>query len=82
MASFNALVFSFWNLLAITISLLCKQISRNFVYNYYFGINFKIECKNGHFRHFFLFYFREGKNAAQAAQMLRDVYGEEALKDR
>ena len=28
------------------------------------------------------FYFREGKNAAQAAKMLCDVYGEEAVKDR
>ena len=29
-----------------------------------------------------LFYFRKGKNAAQAAKKVRDVYGEEALKDR
>ena len=29
-----------------------------------------------------LFYFRKGKNAAQAAKKLRDVYGEEVLKDR
>ena len=29
-----------------------------------------------------LFYFRKGKNAAQAAKKLRDVYGEEALEDR
>ena len=29
-----------------------------------------------------LFYFCKGKNAAQAAKKLRDVYGEEALKDR
>ena len=29
-----------------------------------------------------LFYFRKGKNAAQAAKKLRDVYGEQALKDR
>ena len=28
------------------------------------------------------FYFREGKNAEQAAKKLPDVYGEEALKDR
>ena len=34
------------------------------------------------FRHILLFYFRKGKNAAQAAKELRDVYCEEALKDR
>ena len=28
------------------------------------------------------FYFRKGKIAAQAAKKVRDVYGEEALKDR
>ena len=40
-----------------------------------------MECKNDHFRHILLFYLHEGKNAAQAAKKLRDVYGEEALKD-
>ena len=40
-----------------------------------------MECKNEHFRHILLLYFRTGKNAAQAAKKLRDVYGEEALKD-
>ena len=34
------------------------------------------------FRHILLFYFRKGKNAAQAAKKLRDVYGEKALKER
>ena len=29
-----------------------------------------------------LFYFRKGENAAQVAKKLRNVYGEEALKDR
>ena len=38
-----------------------------------------MECKNEHFRHILLFYFRKGKNAAQAAKKLRDVYGEEVL---
>ena len=38
--------------------------------------------KNEHFRHILLFYFRKGKNAAQAAKNLRDVYGEEALKNK
>lgn len=41
-----------------------------------------MECKNEHFRHILLYYFRKGKNAAQAAKKLRDVYGEEALKER
>ena len=41
-----------------------------------------MECRNKHFRHILLFYFREGKNAAQAAKKLSDVYGEESLKDR
>ena len=38
-------------------------------------------CKNEHFRHILLFYFRKRKNTAQAAEKLSDVYGEEALKD-
>ena len=41
-----------------------------------------MECKNEHFRHILLFYFHKGKNAAQAAKKLRDVYGEKALKER
>ena len=41
-----------------------------------------MECKNENFCNILLFYFRKGKKAAQAAKMLRDVYGEEALKDR
>ena len=40
-----------------------------------------MKCKNEHFRHILLFYFRKGKNTTQAAKNLRDVYGEEALKD-
>ena len=40
-----------------------------------------MECKNEHFRHILLFYFRKGKNAAQAAKKLRDVYDEEASQD-
>ena len=39
-----------------------------------------MECKNENFRHILLLYFRKGKNAAQAAKKLRDVYGEEAVK--
>ena len=41
-----------------------------------------MDCKNEHFRYILLFYFHKGKNVAQAAEKLRDVYGEEALKDR
>ena len=41
-----------------------------------------MECKNEHFRHILLSYFLKGKTAAQAAKKSRDVYGEEALKDR
>ena len=41
-----------------------------------------MECKNKHFRHILLFYFRKGKNAAQAAKNLRYVYREEALQKR
>ena len=41
-----------------------------------------MECKNEHFRHILILYFREGKNAGQAAKKLRDVYGEKALKDK
>ena len=41
-----------------------------------------MECKYEHFRHILPFYFHKGKNVAQAAKKLRDMYGEEALKDR
>ena len=41
-----------------------------------------MNCKNERFRHTLLLYFRKGKNAVQAAKKLRDVYDEEALKDR
>ena len=76
------MILSFWHLLAATLSLLYKQITHDFVYSCQLGINFKIECKNKHFRHIFLFYSRKGKNAVQAAKKLRDVYAEEDVKDR
>ena len=41
-----------------------------------------MECKNEHFGHILLFYFRKGNNTTQGAKKLRNVYGEEALKDR
>ena len=40
-----------------------------------------MECKNEHFCHILHFYFRNGKNAAQAVKKLRDVYAEEDLKN-
>ena len=41
-----------------------------------------MEYNNEHFRHILLFYFRKRKNATQTAEKLRDMYNEEALKDR
>ena len=41
-----------------------------------------MEPTNEHIRHILLYYFRKGKNAAQVAKKLRDVYGDEALKGR
>ncbi|XP_014611211.1 PREDICTED: histone-lysine N-methyltransferase SETMAR-like [Polistes canadensis] len=41
-----------------------------------------MECKNEHFRNILLYYFRKGKNARQAAKKIRDVYDDEALKER
>ena len=35
-----------------------------------------------HFRHILLYYFRKGKNARQACEKLRKVYGEHALQER
>ena len=37
-----------------------------------------MEYKNEHFRHILFFYFRKGKNAAQAAKKIRDVYGDQS----
>ena len=37
-----------------------------------------MECKSEHFRYILLFYFRNGKNAAQSAKKLSDVCEEEA----
>lgn len=35
-----------------------------------------------HFRHILLFYFRKGKNASQACNKLRKVYGDKSIKER
>lgn len=40
-----------------------------------------MEPTKEHFRHILLYYFRKGKNAAQVAKKLRDVYGDKALKE-
>ena len=82
MASFKVIIFSLWHFLAVPHSLLYEQIARNFVCSCWFGINFKMECKNKHFRHNLIFYFRKQKKAIETAKMLRDVYGHEVLKDR
>ena len=41
-----------------------------------------MEIPEGHFRHILLFYFRKGKNAAQAHQKLCGVYCDECLSER
>ena len=41
-----------------------------------------MEIPEGHFRHILLFYFRKGKNAAQAHRKLCGVYGDECLSER
>ena len=40
-----------------------------------------MEPTKEHFRHILFYYFRKGKNAAQVAKKLRDVYGDKALKE-
>ncbi|XP_026824119.1 histone-lysine N-methyltransferase SETMAR-like [Ooceraea biroi] len=41
-----------------------------------------MESQHEHFRQVLLYYFRKGKNAVQACENLRKVYGNEALKNR
>ncbi|GFV64589.1 HTH_48 domain-containing protein [Trichonephila clavipes] len=41
-----------------------------------------MESDKQHFRHILLFYYRKGKNAAQARKKLTDVYGEGVLTVR
>ncbi|CAK9829715.1 hypothetical protein ANTRET_LOCUS7010 [Anthophora retusa] len=41
-----------------------------------------MEDRNVHFRHILLYYFRKGKNARQVCAKLREVYDENALKER
>ena len=39
-------------------------------------------CKNKHFRHIVLFYFRKGKKAAEAHKKICDVHGVNCLIER
>lgn len=41
-----------------------------------------MEDQTVHFRHILLFYFSKGKNARQACEKLRKVYGDDALQER
>ena len=41
-----------------------------------------MDIPEGHFRHILLFYFRKGKNAAQAHRKLCSVYRDECLSER
>lgn len=41
-----------------------------------------MESEKMHFRHILLFYYRKGKNAAQARRKLVEVYGEDVLTER
>lgn len=38
-----------------------------------------MDAKKVHFRHILLFYFRKGKNAAEAMREICNVYGEESI---
>ena len=41
-----------------------------------------MECKNKHFRHILLFYFRKGKKAAEAHKEICEVYGVNCSMER
>ena len=41
-----------------------------------------MECKNKHFRHILLFYFRESKKAAEAQKEICEVYGVNCFMER
>ncbi|CAK9818184.1 Histone-lysine N-methyltransferase SETMAR [Anthophora plagiata] len=41
-----------------------------------------MECKNEHFRHILLFYFRKGKKAAEAHKEICEIYGVDCLTER
>ncbi|EFN76009.1 Histone-lysine N-methyltransferase SETMAR, partial [Harpegnathos saltator] len=41
-----------------------------------------MECKNDHFRHILLFYFRKGKKATEAHKEICEVYGVGCITER
>ena len=41
-----------------------------------------MECKNKHYRHILLYYFRKGKKAAEAHKEICEVYGINCLTER
>jgi len=41
-----------------------------------------MECKNEHFRHILLFYFRKEKKIAEAHKEIREVYGINCITER
>lgn len=41
-----------------------------------------MECKNEHFRHILLYYFRKGKKAAQVHKKICEVYGDNCITER
>ena len=45
-------------------------------------VSFNMECKNNHFQHILLFYFRKGKKAAEAHKEICEVYGVNCLTER
>ena len=53
-----------------------------FVYSVKSYCALKMEITECNFRHIFLFYFRKGKNAAQAHRKLCGVYGDKCSSER
>lgn len=41
-----------------------------------------MECRNEHFRHILLFYFRKGKKAAEAHKDICEIYGSDCITER
>ena len=53
----------------------------NFDYSCQFTVSLNMEFKNNHFRHILLFYFRKGKNAAEAHKEICEVHGVNCLTE-
>ena len=45
-------------------------------------VSLNMKCKNKHFRHILLVYFRKGKKAAEAHKEICEVYGVNCLTER